>query len=131
MHMSVQPCSTLVVWTQAVLICCLSFELVMIITANIIIIITIITLIRMTMRGSCLECIAGANLLLKPLLTPARATWSTSVLIIIITIIIMIAFATIVKNVILERPLCKGCPIQMIQVICKNKSFLSYCHIDL
>ena len=108
----------------------------MIITANIIIIIpiiiiTIITLIRMTMRGSCLECIAGANLLLKPLLTPARATWSTSVLIIIITIIIMIAFATIAKNVILERTLCKGCPIQMIQVICKNKSFLSYCHIDL
>ena len=103
----------------------------MIITANIIIIITIITLIRMTMRGSYLECIAGANLLLKPLLTPARATWSTSVLIIIITIIIMIAFAKIVKNVILERPLCKGCPIQMIQVICKNKSFLSYCHIDL
>ena len=121
----------------------------MIITANIIIIITIIiiiiiiiTLIRMTMRGSCLECIAGANLLLKPLLTPARATWSTSVLVIIIFIIIItfvtintiiiITFVTIVKRChILERPLCKGCPIQMIQVISKNKSFLSYCHIDL
>ena len=85
--------------TANIIIIITTITIIQIIT-NIIIIIIIISLIRMTMRGSCPECIAGANLLLKPLLTPARATWSTSVLIVIITItiIIIITFVTIAKK---------------------------------